>query len=257
MNLIKYCLSIMILLISMGTNPMGARLKQAISQNQSSLKLTAGVGAISTGLSAYQFNAAKKKGLALPDASPQEQEFARKQFKAVGIKKPQTIQVKIGDQMSAFDGIVMLDRDQWRQSLLAQKRYQDFEILKFQGGLQHEGNHVKFNHCKKGLAVYHIAEIFCNYAVIKTNKLSSLPLIFAPWAIHHVYRYYAECQADNNIQNNPRMLRARAKQCKVFNDDFYQHQSAWDQLMDVHPHPLKRAQKCEERAKQAESAQQN
>ncbi|MDR3550212.1 MAG: hypothetical protein P4L31_02270 [Candidatus Babeliales bacterium] len=260
MNLIKCCLSIMILLISMATNPMGARLKQAILQNQSSLKLTAGFGTIMIGCSAYQFNAHKKELLALPDASPQEQKFAREQFKAVGIKDPTSIKVKIGDQMSCFDDIVMINKDYKRQMLLTQKKYEEFEILEFQGSLQHEGNHVKFKHKKKGVAIYNIiASISCYHAVIKTKKpLSAIALfLLAPSAIHHAYRYHAECQADNHIQNNPIMLRALAKSFKENHDNYYQHLSTWEQLKDVHPHPLKRAQKLEERAKQAESAQQN
>jgi len=75
--------------------------------------------------------------------------------------------------------------------------------------------------------------------------------VVAALGVCHAQSYCHEWQADNNIQNDPAILRAEAKCFREYNEN-YQYRTLFSQFKDVHPHPLKRAQKFEDRAHQAE-----
>lgn len=140
------------------------------------------------------------------------------------------------------------------------------------GTLAHEKTHLELYHSEKLMALRIAMPFFTHAAwnkIFTTSKFNSFGLknffkIITGWSKLQInlagiwfLEYLQEKEADEGVINDPIVLEAMAEYYNSRESKYKKHGIDEGMLLvDIHPHPLKRAQRFEERAAQLRAAQQ-
>jgi len=286
----KLCITLMvILLVPAITLPMGARfaamgkqfaakgkqfnagVKQGVSKLGATLQKNALLTSTATSLAILKItdNMKKKEVSHLPDASPAVQKFAHESLKPLGFVDFSSLSIKVdpkkkaGHARATPHAIILGDTDLLDADLADADAdlayYRKFfdnntlvtreftqRMLIARGTIQHEGGHIKYYHSHRN-CVFLIPALYFGLKTQPAAYVLSLLLM-------RVYANYAERQADDSIEDDPETLQAQADDFKNEAVFYFSDHTLLGQLLDPHPHPLKRAQKFEERIAQLKAS---